>query len=276
MRCGSALCALAATAALAVSPLAGTAAAMGDGFRPGSASIGDPYFPGDGNGGYDVQHYDLALSYRPTTDLLEGTATITAETTHDLSRFNLDLSGLTVRSVRVEGRRADWGHRGDELVVTPAQGIREGRTFTTVITYDGVPQPLTEFGGLSGFIHTDDGALVVGQPHVADTWFPSNDHPSDKASFHFTVKVPKGLTVVANGELESRRTSGGWTTWVWDAQEPMATYLATASVGDFDTTRLPAREPAASWPGPALPTPPTSGSAARSKCRPVAPPCPSG
>ena len=234
MRCGSALCALAVAAALAVSPLAGTAAAMGDGFRPGSPSAGDPYFPGDGNGGYDVQHYDLALAYRPATDRLEGTATITVKATQDLSRFNLDLSGLTVRSVRVEGTKAVWRHRGDELVVTPAQGIRDGRTFTTVVTYDGVPKPLTEFGGISGFIHTDDGALVVGQPHVADTWFPSNDHPSDKASFRFAVRVPKGLTAVANGELQSRRTSGAWTTWVWDAREPMATYLATASVGDFE------------------------------------------
>jgi hypothetical protein len=29
---------------------------------PGAASIGDPYYPSVGNGGYDAQHYTLALT----------------------------------------------------------------------------------------------------------------------------------------------------------------------------------------------------------------------
>ena len=47
-------------------------------FGPGAPGIGDPYFPLDGNGGYDVRHYDLDLTYDPDTDLLTGVATITA------------------------------------------------------------------------------------------------------------------------------------------------------------------------------------------------------
>ena len=33
--------------------------------KPGAPGIGDPYFPLDGNGGYDVEHYDLDLTVRP-------------------------------------------------------------------------------------------------------------------------------------------------------------------------------------------------------------------
>ena len=36
----------------------------------GSAGIGDPYYPLDGNGGYDVGHYDIRLSYQPAADEL--------------------------------------------------------------------------------------------------------------------------------------------------------------------------------------------------------------
>ena len=36
-------------------------------FTPGDPGIGDPYFPLDGNGGYDVDHYDLAIRYDPAT-----------------------------------------------------------------------------------------------------------------------------------------------------------------------------------------------------------------
>ena len=34
-------------------------------FEPGATGIGDGYFPFDGNGGYDVGHYDLSISYDP-------------------------------------------------------------------------------------------------------------------------------------------------------------------------------------------------------------------
>ena len=48
-------------------------------FGPGAPGIGDPYFPLDGNGGYDVEHYDLDVAYEPATDVLRGVATIRAE-----------------------------------------------------------------------------------------------------------------------------------------------------------------------------------------------------
>ena len=83
-------------------------------------------------------------------------------------------------------------------------------------------------------MHTDDGAMVAGQPEVAATWFPVNDHPSDKAAYTFKLAAPEGLEVVANGVLQKSRTRHGWTTWTWDAKEPMASYLAMMAVGEFD------------------------------------------
>jgi len=205
-----------------------------DRFSPGAPGIGDPYFPLDGNGGYDVQHYLLDVRYHPETDFLRGVATIKARATQNLSAFNLDFDGLTVRSVRVDGHNASWSRSDGELTVRPRDGIRNRQRFTIVVRYDGVPEPIEDQFGLSGFIHTDDGALIVGQPHVAATWFPANDHPIDKASFTFTIAVPAGLEAVANGRLESRQTRRGWTTWIWDAPDPMATYLAGVGIGEFD------------------------------------------
>ena len=76
-------------------------------FTPGAPGIGDPYFPLDGNGGYDVDHYLLELRYNPTTDVLQGVATIEAEATQKLSAFNLDLNGLNVRRITVDETPGD-------------------------------------------------------------------------------------------------------------------------------------------------------------------------
>jgi hypothetical protein len=222
-------------ALLCAALLPGAVNAAGPSFSPGAAGAGDPYYPLDGNGGYDVRHYGLVLDYQPDTDVLTGIATISARATQDLSSFDLDLVGLNVRSIKVDDHRATWTRDGQELVITPRNGLRKHHAFKVVIRYDGVPEPtLDPFGGESGFVATDDGAIIAGQPHGAATWFPANDHPIDKASFSFKVSAPRGLQVVANGKLTGRRTHHGETTWSWDAKEPMATYLATVNIGEFD------------------------------------------
>ena len=205
--------------------------------QPGGAGLGDPYFPKDGNGGYDVAHYNLDVGYFPRLDRLHGVATITARATQRLSRFNLDLDGMFVRSVYLRGQAGPtWSRGGGELRIAPRHHLRDGERFTVVVRYTGVPRTIGGglLGGEEGFVHTDDGALVAGQPHVAATWFPVNDHPSDKASYTFEVTVPRGLTAVANGRLAGQQHHGDRTTWTWQARAPMASYLATATIGDFD------------------------------------------
>lgn len=197
---------------------------------PGSPGLGDDYFPLAGNGGYDVSHYGLAVDYDPDTDRLEGVARIRATASQALSRFNLDLDGLTVRSITVRGEPAAWTRDGGELTVTPAAPLKLDQDFLTVVRYDGVPQQLP-YG--PGVIPTDDGALILGEPQGASSWFPVNDHPTDKAAYTIAVTVPEGLEAISNGALERVRHHGDSTTWTWDAKEPMAPYLATASIGEF-------------------------------------------
>lgn len=203
-------------------------------YKRGAPGAGDPYFPSDGNGGYDASHYALDVEYEPATDVLHGEATMTAEATQDLSSFNLNLDGLTVDSVSVDGKEAAFIHKGSELTITPAEGIEEDEPFHSIIRYHGVPKTIMDPFGLSGFFHTDDGAMIIGQPHVASLWFPVNDHPSDPAAYEFDVTVPEGLQAVANGHLLDKTTEEGKTTWSWEAEEPMASYLATVNIGKFE------------------------------------------
>ena len=74
------------------------------------------------------------------------------------------------------------------------------------------------------------------------TWFPANNHPTDKASYDFTLTVPKGRTAVANGVLLGQRTAHGRTTFRWRQSEPMAAYLATATVGTFKVEQYTTRD----------------------------------
>ncbi|MET8141836.1 M1 family metallopeptidase [Sphaerisporangium sp. NPDC005288] len=203
----------------------------------GAAGIGDADFPTDGNGGYDVEHYGLRLSYDPAVKNLSGTAEVRARATQGLSRFDLDLHGFTVHKVSVDGRPATFTRKGDELVIDPAAMLAKGAVFTVAVDYGGRPDPVRNSSNLGtyGFIPTKDGAFVTSEPNGARTWFPCNDHPADKATYDFDVTVPSGITVVANGEMRGAPvTSGGRSSFSWSETHPMASYLATITLGKFD------------------------------------------
>lgn len=215
------------------------------GFHPGAPGLGDPYFPLEGNGGYDVAHYDLELAYSPSTHVLQGSNTIRATATQNLSSFDLDLSGYRVSGVEVDGQAATFTRKGQELTITPAAKLPRGQAFTTKVSYAGKPKTVVGspivFGAPYGWIYTHDGAFVGCEPNAAHTWFPSNDHPSDKASFTFHITVPKSKQVVANGSLVSQQVHRNKATFGWDEKRPMATYLATIDIGRwrFHSTTSP-------------------------------------
>src|SRR3954464_14698944 len=77
-------------------------------FTPGSAGLGDPMFPNAGNGGYDVQNYNLTLDYTPGANQLRATAVVTATATQALSSFDLDFRWAPegISRVLVNGKAA--------------------------------------------------------------------------------------------------------------------------------------------------------------------------
>jgi len=66
------------TASSAASTATTTTTTAAPAGRAGADGVGDPYFPDAGNGGYDVDHYVLELTWDPTRQHLEGTTTIRA------------------------------------------------------------------------------------------------------------------------------------------------------------------------------------------------------
>ncbi|MEC3975303.1 M1 family metallopeptidase [Amycolatopsis sp. H20-H5] len=215
--------------------LVGTASAAP---APGAPGVGDPYYPNAGNGGTDVLHYDIRLTYQPATDLLSGATTILLTATQDLSRFDLDF-GLKASSVLVNNRPAQFANStgNGEFVVTPASPLLKGQTAVVVVNYADTPSKV-KIDGLAGWKKTPDGALAVDEPQSAAWWFPSNDHPTDKATYDVSVEVPNDVVAVSNGTLVRKTVQrAGWTRWNWRSTQPQATYLTNLVVGKYEVNQ---------------------------------------
>jgi aminopeptidase N len=251
---------------LAVAMLVGLIAAPTAAAKPGkgnvgSRSLGDPLLPQLGNGGYDAKSYRIKLNYDPAANEFERARTkLVARAKKKLKKFSLDFQDLDVARVKVNGRRAKFRQveakpdlseipevtQPMKLVVKPKPRARpkRHRKFTVSVRYWGTPEEITDPDtSIEGWIRacfpldpprTCDGSFVVNEPMGAQSWFPSNNYPTDKARFDTLIRVPDAKTALGVGELVRTREHGdGTTTWHWREDDPTATYLTTATVGDF-------------------------------------------
>jgi aminopeptidase N len=212
---------------------------------PGAAGVGDRLFPQLGNGGYDAIHYDVDVRYATSapSQPMQGTVRMLARATQALSRFDLDFSGQSVGSIAVNGAPAAWTRDGEDLVITPRRPLPAGLPFVvTVSDFVAVPtvaDPDDE--STTAFFQHSAGSATAGQPNWTHSFLPSNDHPSDKATFDLRFDVPAGETAVGNGVLVSKWTAGGRSHFVYLQRQPMATELIQLAVGDYDVTAVGVR-----------------------------------
>lgn len=198
----------------------------------GAPGLGDPYYPLDGNGGYDVGHYEVTIDYDPPSHQLTGSTRIDATATQPLRMFNLDFNGPDVRTVSVNNLPAAFDRNGEhELTVTPLLPLLPGLPFTVTVDYAG-PAANTADGGWT--YAPSGGAFVAGEPHGATTWYPLNDTPLDKATFTLHASVPAEWEVVSNGVRTQNSVAGAKRTVIWETHHPVLGYLTTVAIDHYN------------------------------------------
>jgi aminopeptidase N len=185
-------------------------------------------------------HYDITIAVSDTGNHFAGEVTTTWKlASADPVEVALDTVYRVVR-VLVDGKENSRLHRTEfavdhGLVVIP-HGKQAGDTLQTRIRYHGYPRD-----GLS-IARTGDAITVFADnwPDRAHLWFPSQDHPDDKATVTFHVEAPPGHRVIANGTLlRVDSLPGGRTQWHYQLDRPVSTYNMVIGIAKFAVTTLP-------------------------------------
>jgi len=200
----------------------------------GVSGVGDELFPDLGNPGIDVDHYDIDVAYDHDTNEIEATATLTITATADLEQFTLDAVGLDVSAVTIDDHDVTFDNDDPELRITPDETVHRGDSIDVAVTYGAEANTGTiSAGQTAGWFETETGSFVLNEPNGARNWLPSNDHPSDTATYHFTIHVPKGVTAAANGSLVKHTSASGGEAWEWNQPDPMTTYVIQLMTGEL-------------------------------------------
>ena len=222
---------------------AGVASASGGGFRPGAPGAGDPYFPLDGNGGYDVKHY---RSTSPTTRRrTSSTGVATIEAARDAGPVQLQPRPRRARRSIGQGQRRPGAvdASGAELTDQPAKGLRERQAFTDRGALRRDPGDDRSTGSASG-LHPHRRRRARRRPAARRRHLVPGQRPPEGQGRRTpsASPSPRGSRRSPTECSRTRRTKRGRTTWTWAREEPMASYLATATIGEFDLRRLQATD----------------------------------
>jgi len=187
--------------------------------------------------GIDVLHYELRVELNDTSDTLTGIALVQVKLLRDgISSMWLDLEDMTVESVRVSGSDQPFEHTEGRLNFDLGRPHRRHEIALIEIRYRGTPG---ERGMLIGKNrHGRRVFFAENWPDRAHYWFPSIDHPADKATVDFFVTAPDKYDVVANGRLvETRSLLNGFRLTHWSEAVPIPTYCMVIGVAEFSVLR---------------------------------------
>ena len=192
----------------------------------------------------DVIRYDIEIALPEKARWFIGRARLSVLCRAPLPQgLTLDFTGLAVDSVLVNGRAIQFRHNAGRLVIpVPAS---EGDTLDVDVRYRGVPDD-----GLfiAPDVHGSPAAFADNWPNRARFWFPSVDHPGDKALVAFTVHAPAAWQVIANGALRAEPSPTGSSvevpdaaerrTWRWETVRPIPTYTMVVGAGRMVTETI--------------------------------------
>ena len=193
----------------------------------------------------DVKYYGLNLKISgpaPTPQISGSVTTAAVIVPSSLLSLTLDMSdSLKVDSVVIDGVNVSGSsvvHAHNLLTINTPRVYAGGENIAVTVSYHGFPvgTGFGSFGAKKLLDGTTDWFWTLSEPYGASDWWPCINHPSDKAdSADITLTCDQKYTAVSQGKLVDVKANGdGTTTYRWKHRYPIASYLISATITNFN------------------------------------------
>lgn len=187
----------------------------------------------------DVLAYDLDLELLdPNKRFLKAKAQLQIQLLRlGLKEIELDLQGLKVKKLRINGKKRPFKHKDPLLIISLPKKYKLDQAITVEIEYEGAPQEDKSWGGFyfeQGFAY-NMGVGFSDNPHnYGRIWFPCVDNFQDKSTYKISLTTKDNFEGYANGLLvQDSLLDNGLRQRVWEQKEPIPSYLAAIAVSDY-------------------------------------------
>jgi aminopeptidase N len=199
----------------------------------GNSAFADPYVR---QPSVDAVRYDISIEVTDASDSIAGTTTIQVRICDESAAgMWLDFEDMSIEKLLVGGTERPFTYSNGHLTFKYDRTYSHNETVGIEVRYHGKPQAGLLFG------RNRYGRRVVfadNWPDNARHWFPSIDHPSDKAAVSFAVTAPQKYTVVANGKMgKTISLPKGRRLTRWSEDKAIPTYSMAFGIAEFSILR---------------------------------------
>ena len=190
---------------------------------------------------WDVKYYHLDIKVNPADSTITGSNTIRYQVLTPSNRMQIDLQEpLKIFKVIQDGKELKYQRDGSVFYIDLVAPQNTGEIKELIVFYGGKPKIAVNAPWDGGITWKKD---ANGKPFIASScqglgasvWWPNKDHMYDEVDdMLISVNVPKNLTDVSNGRLQSVvDLKDGTRTFNWYVSNPINNYGVNINIGDY-------------------------------------------
>lgn len=192
---------------------------------------------------WDVKYYHLNIKVNPSDSTITGSNTIRYKVIDEYNRMQIDLQNpMEIYKVIQDGVALQFKREGNAFFIELIAPQKVGLTKELTVFYGGKPKIAVNppwDGGITWKKDTNGKSFIASscQGLGASVWWPNKDHMYDEVdNMLISVNVPKNLTDVSNGRLQSvKQQKDGTKTYNWYVSNPINNYGVNINIGDYVT-----------------------------------------
>jgi aminopeptidase N len=190
---------------------------------------------------WDVKYYHLDIKVNPADSTISGSNTIRYQVLEECNKMQIDLQKpMEIYKIVQDGKELKFQRDGNAFFVELVAQQKQHDIKELTVFYGGKPKVAVNPPWDGGITWSKD---KNAKPFIASTcqglgasvWWPNKDHMYDEVDdMLISVNVPKNLTDVSNGRLQSLvDLKDGTRTFSWYVSNPINNYGVNINIGDY-------------------------------------------
>jgi aminopeptidase N len=184
----------------------------------------------------DFVHGEIFIEPAPREKLIKGTVTYKFDVLSGVDSIFLDAQHIEFTNVKLNGRKTKFSNNGETIFIY--KNFKKGKAYSLTLEYTATPKQTVYFIGWDDNIPNNNQVWTQGQGKYTSHWLPSFDDMEEKVEYDLSIAFDSNYEVIANGKPQKIEEDNGLTTWSFDMQQPMSSYLLAFAIGDYDKQEL--------------------------------------
>tara|TARA_R110002051_G_scaffold325867_1_gene432512 strand:+ start:39080 stop:41143 length:2064 start_codon:yes stop_codon:yes gene_type:complete len=180
----------------------------------------------------DFESARISLAIEPIEKKISGTVHYNFKVLSAVDSIFLDAQQMKFLGVHFNGKKVNYKNNGEQIIIY--KKLKKGSDHSLTVQYTAIPEQTVYFVGYDDAVQGNEQIWTQGQGKYSSHWVPSFDDMNEKVVFDISITFDSRYQIISNGKLiTSTPNNNQTTTWSFDMQKPMSSYLLAFAIGTY-------------------------------------------